>query len=99
MLSRGLPQSHPGWNYFGRVTDPEPPVPDKDAGQIQPTRPARWKLTLVVSGILVIQIANWIASASFFALIDKHPLWLVLLQPTTKNLLVVAEHISLVTFF
>jgi membrane protein DedA with SNARE-associated domain len=62
-------------------------------------RPAKWKVTLVIGGIVAIQIGNYIATATIGALLAHHPMYLLLLQPTTKNLLLVATQIPLVTFF
>lgn len=85
-------------------------MPDaEDAGSIEPPsvpadeparpRPAKWKVTLVILGVIIIQIGNYIASATIGALLAHHPMYLLLLQPTTKNLLLVATQIPLVTFF
>lgn len=95
-----------------RMTDSETPDGAQQPSDLEPTepsetsaaakvpreRPAKWKVTLVVTGIVVIQIANYIASASLAVLVNEHPLWLVLMQPTTKNLLLVTGKIWIVTF-
>jgi membrane protein DedA with SNARE-associated domain len=80
------------------VTDAEEPTPAALADE-HPPRPARWKLTLVIGAIIGIQAVNYIASASVAYLVNEHPLWLVLMQPTTRNLLFVSDKIFWITFF
>jgi membrane protein DedA with SNARE-associated domain len=76
----------------------EPPIPDAEQSP-EATKPARWKLGLVITGIVIIQIGNLIANATLFTLIAKHPLWLIFLQPTTKNLILIAGQLPFAVFF
>jgi membrane protein DedA with SNARE-associated domain len=76
------------------VTDAELPTEE----HVERPRPAKWKVSLVIGLIVLIQIGNWIASATLFSLIAHHPMWLVILQPTTKNLLLIATQIPLLLF-
>lgn len=78
----------------------EPPTPDEQpTDTVRPPRPARWKLSLVIAGIVIIQVANLIANFTLPFLIAKHPMWLVFMQPTTKNLLAIAAKLPFELFF
>jgi membrane protein DedA with SNARE-associated domain len=85
-------------NYRGRVTNNEDPPPPAEAPHPKRPKPDKWKVSLVIGLIVLVQIGNWIASATLFSLIAHHPMWLVILQPTTKNLLLISTQIPLVLF-
>lgn len=62
-------------------------------------RPHKVVLALTFGPLVLMTIGNYVATASFFKLADDHPLWLVLLNPRTQNLVLVATKIGLLAYF
>ncbi len=61
--------------------------------------PPRWALLSVLGLIAGIAIANWIAAVTLSGLLKDHPVLLMMLNPITRNLLLVADRIDPFLFF
>lgn len=85
-------------NESSDVESPERKVPDEPATPHH-ARPPRFWLWFVLTLIAVIYVANWVATVSISGLMKEHPTVLILLNPITRNLLLVADRIDWVAFF
>lgn len=70
----------------------EPTEPEESRNDsVTTTTPARWQVVAVIAPLVLLTIGNYVASAILFTLIKRHPGWLVALNPTTRNLILVAS--------
>jgi membrane protein DedA with SNARE-associated domain len=79
-----------------------PPLdrPDDTSGtRGAPRRPSRRTLSLIVTPIIILVIAGWIADLSAVYLVDHHPLWLIGLNARNRNLVLVVNHVDAVPYY
>jgi membrane protein DedA with SNARE-associated domain len=67
--------------------------------QVVRHKPHRRTLTLIVTPIIILVIAGWVADASAPYLVDNHPLWLMALNARNRNLVLVANHVDAVPYY
>lgn len=78
---------------------PDDDIEKDDSATTSRPRPPKWKVTLVVTPIVVMTIAANIAAAFFPALIDNHPLVLVGFDARARNALLVTSEVGLASWF
>ena len=62
-------------------------------------RPSRRKAALVITPIIILIIGNYAGGALFPSLVNDHPLLLIILSPSNRNFVFVANQIDPVTYF
>jgi membrane protein DedA with SNARE-associated domain len=93
------------------VDDPSKPEPAEPSDPATPAistgafkgadsaGPNRLLLGLVLCTLVVLTAGNYISTAILFTLIKHHPAWLIGLNPTTRNLILVSNEMSAVSYF
>jgi membrane protein DedA with SNARE-associated domain len=77
--------------------DADPARADEDA---PPRRhPSRRRAALVITPIIALIIGNYAGGALFPSLVNDHPLLLIVLSPTNRNFIFVADRIDPVSYF
>ena len=79
------------------MPDDDPPI-DPAEPPSRP-RPSRTKAALVITPIIVLIIGNYAGGALFPSLVNDHPLLLIILSPSNRNFVFVANQIDPVSYF
>ncbi len=64
-----------------------------------PPRPSRRKAALVITPIIVLIVGNYAGGALFPSLVTDHPLLLIILSPSNRNFVFVADRIDPTAYF
>ena len=72
------------------------PTPPPDPGR---TRPSKRRAALVIVPIIVLIIGNYAGGAFFPTLVNDHPLLLIILSPSNRNFIFVADRIDPLSYF
>ena len=79
-------------------TLPLPPVPPVPPVPPPRANPGRRTLVLLVAPIIVFVIGGYVANATWPTLLREHPLWLIVLDPRNRWLILVSQKVDTVPF-
>ncbi len=72
------------------AAEPSPPAPGP---------PSRWARNAVVVPLIVLVICGYVSTALLGALLDKHPLWLIGLSASNRNLVLANRYLDVLPYY
>ncbi len=80
-------------------SEPDRPEPGAEETPSHHHRPSRRRAALVIVPIIVLVIGNYAGGALFPTLVTEHPLLLILLSPSNRNFVFVADRIDPTAYY